>query len=228
METRLTIIKDAGKNKHGQRLSECVCKCGTVIVAATSRVKTGKVKSCGCLKTETTKARWAKHRARNLWDRLEKQPNGCWLWTGPVDTHGYPSIGYEGKVWRAHRLAYTLKKGPIPEGKFILHSCANKRCCNPAHLRAGTHEENMADLRKHGGRRDMLAGEDNGRAKLTQEQADKIRELYATGEYSQMKLAELYCVSQVAVSKIIRGKRYMKPLDLREPWPRPPKGLSSV
>lgn len=208
MDIRLKIVKDAGKNKHGQRLSECVCECGTVKVLETSRVKAGKVRSCGCLKADSLRKRWADKREGTPFNRCEEQDDGCWLWTGPVGTHGYGSVGYKGKVWRAHRLAYTLKKGPIPKGVFILHSCANKRCCNPDHLRAGTHQENMVDLRKHGGRKDMLAGPDNGRAKLTQYQANKVREMYATGEWSQEKLGDLYGVSQWAVSMIVRNKRY--------------------
>lgn len=46
-------------------------------------------------------------------------------------------------MYRAHRVAYILTKGDIPDGLLILHSCGNRRCCNPAHLRQGTQSENV-------------------------------------------------------------------------------------
>lgn len=72
--------------------------------------------------------------------------NVCWNWTGSL-VRGYgqfkPALGRPPVT--AHRFAWEFAHGPIPEGKFILHSCNNPRCCNPYHLRPGTHAENMQD-----------------------------------------------------------------------------------
>ena len=47
--------------------------------------------------------------------------------------------------WRAHRVAYALTHGEIPEGMNILHTCDVRACINPEHLWAGTQQENIID-----------------------------------------------------------------------------------
>jgi hypothetical protein len=66
------------------------------------------------------------------------------------------SVGYgkmmvePGFITEAHRAAYILVHGSIPAGLYILHSCDNKRCVNPNHLRAGTPVDNMRDMHQRG------------------------------------------------------------------------------
>jgi len=72
----------------------------------------------------------------------------CWIWTGSVDHSGYGQIN-KGKItYRAHRISYEMFIGPIPDGLLILHSCDNPKCVNPAHLRAGTCQDNTDDMIK--------------------------------------------------------------------------------
>lgn len=209
MESRLTILRNAGKNKYGKPLAYVRCSCGTEKVVQKSFVVTGRTKSCGCLKAEGTKERWQQYRAFAFPARLKESAAGCLEWTGPVDPgNGYGQVGYKGKTWRTHRLAYTLAHGPIPQGAHVLHACDNRRCCNPEHLRLGTHEENMRDIVQRGRRKGTNAGAKNGRAKLVMRQVRAIRRAYAMGHWSQERLAEHFGVSQVAISMIVRNKRY--------------------
>ena len=77
-----------------------------------------------------------------FWARVDKSGD-CWLWTGP-QSNGYGCGRFPGSPqnqW-AHRIAYELERGPIPDGMELDHLCRNRLCCNPAHLDVVTHAEN--------------------------------------------------------------------------------------
>lgn len=70
------------------------------------------------------------------------EPNtGCWLWTANTSRDGYGKFSYKGGQL-AHRFAYEVVKGPIPDGLRIDHLCRQRCCVNPDHLEAVTHREN--------------------------------------------------------------------------------------
>lgn len=81
-----------------------------------------------------------------LWSRIERQPDGCWLWAGPVKANGYGVIGRGGRgnTDYVHRVMYELIIGPIPEGLCIDHLCRVRACCNPSHLEAVTYSVNVS------------------------------------------------------------------------------------
>ena len=72
---------------------------------------------------------------------------GCHIWHGPLKPGGYGWLQYHGRIWLAHRLAWTLKRGPIPAGMILCHRCNVRRCVNPDHLSLGTRADNNADIR---------------------------------------------------------------------------------
>ena len=70
--------------------------------------------------------------------------DGCLVWHGAL-SDGYGMIWYEGKLIRAHRLAWLLSCGVIPKGMQVLHKCDNRKCINLKHLFLGTQADNLND-----------------------------------------------------------------------------------
>lgn len=94
-----------------------------------------------------------------FWARVDKngpvpvdQPElgPCWLWTGCRTPEGYGKLKFDGRYYRAHRLAYELTHGPIPAGFFACHRCDTPPCVRPSHLFLGTHTENNRDAKAKG------------------------------------------------------------------------------
>lgn len=74
--------------------------------------------------------------------KVKKCSNGCWLWLGKPNKNGYGR--YANRL--AHRYIYETKKGPIPEGMVLRHTCHNRLCVSPEHLKIGTKKENYRDM----------------------------------------------------------------------------------
>lgn len=80
----------------------------------------------------------------SFWRRVDREPDGCWQWTGYRRRTGYGEWHPERHVRRlAHRHAYELLVGAIPDGKVLDHLCRNRGCVNPAHLEPVTIGENV-------------------------------------------------------------------------------------
>ena len=81
-----------------------------------------------------------------FWDKVDKSGD-CWEWTASRGTSGYGQIRANGRPVVAHRVAYELTHGAVPEGVELDHLCHNRGCVNPDHLRVVSHKENMENLR---------------------------------------------------------------------------------
>jgi hypothetical protein len=82
-------------------------------------------------------------------DKVEKQPDGCWLWTGCRDAGGYGRLGLNNRTVSAHITSYREIAGrQIPPGLTLDHLCRRPNCVNPDHLEPVTQQEN--NLRGNG------------------------------------------------------------------------------
>ncbi|MCA1824415.1 MAG: HNH endonuclease [Frankia sp.] len=134
--------------------------------------------------------------------------NGCWLWTGYRDRHGYGQVRRQQRTHLVHRLVLAEKLGrPIAEGMECLHSCDNPGCVNPEHLSEGTHADNMRDCAEKdransGPGVSRNVGSANPAAKLDPE---KVRAIRAAGG-PQTAIAAAFGLRQQTVSDIRRRR----------------------
>jgi len=140
---------------------------------------------------------------------------GCWGWTGRLEENGYGRFNADGRTMWAHRAAYELFVGPIPEGLEVCHTCDNRRCVRPDHLFVGTRKDNMADAKNKGrmsnGSRHaaaLLAGKDRYHAaKLTPDDVRVIRQRLAGGHRTS-DIARDFGVTPGTIFQIRTGKTW--------------------
>lgn len=96
---------------------------------------------------------------QRFWSKVDRSAGlfGCWEWQGGKSGQGYGRFKVAGRLWSPHRIAVAAIDGGIPpsasyHGFVVMHSCDNPSCCNPAHLKIGTHSENVRDMDRKGRR----------------------------------------------------------------------------
>lgn len=131
-----------------------------------------------------------------FWARVDVcGPNECWPWTGYISSSGYGRLKEGDKNIPAHRRAYSIAKGDIPEGLYVCHSCDNRPCCNPEHLWLGTAADNSMDAYQKGRMvTPHVFGADHPNSKLTESERQRLVEDRAGG-MSYRKLATKYELS---------------------------------
>lgn len=140
---------------------------------------------------------------------INKHSSGCWIW-GKSIRNGYGQISMNGKVTYAHRVAYAMFKGDIPEGLFVRHSnnCISRACCNPDHLTLGTNADNMQDVRNAGYDKVVTGkGEEHYNAKLNEQAVADIRDEIRAGA-RPIDLVDKYGISISVICKVARGESW--------------------
>jgi hypothetical protein len=158
--------------------------------------------------------------AWNLFDQKVRRSDGCWIWTGALDTKGYGRFvtgrkrDHSQRLVAAHRLAFLRSKGPIPPDTLICHRCDTPACVRPDHLFAGSQSDNVRDAwekgrsnwQRHGNAKRV--GVENGRAKLTPGQVQEIRRRFVSGMSATREMAAEFGVTRTALNYIRRGEHW--------------------
>lgn len=155
----------------------------------------------------TTSIEWTDTLRARFWSYVEKQgPGECWPWRGGLFTNGYGQFRLGKRKIKAHRAAYELTHGPIPNGLIGRHTCDNPPCCNPAHVATGTHADNSRD-RVERGRSARLFGTSNPQARLTPDVIGEIKARAAAGE-TYRAIGTAIGIHYNHVGRIVRGERW--------------------
>lgn len=147
------------------------------------------------------------------WSRINKTDT-CWLWTATTFTGGYGQIKICGESWSAHRFAWKLAAGSIPDGMWVLHACDNRTCMRNddegtyevggeayerrGHLWLGDRDANLTDM--------VNKGRSPGTT-VTVAQVRMIRTRYEAGGITQAALSREINVPANTINRILSGVR---------------------
>lgn len=146
-----------------------------------------------------------------FWSKVDRSggPEACWPWTGyrqrKGTSYGTVATGSRRDGTRrprlAHVVAYELTTGAVPPGLEVRHLCGNRACCNPDHLVAGTHADNVGDTVAMGR---TTVGERHPLHKLTAADIPVIRQRWASGEPASAIAAD-FPVSLARIYQVVQG-----------------------
>lgn len=128
----------------------------------------------------------------------------CWTWVGSKNAHGYGRFGINGKNYYAHRIAWQIKHGDIPDGMSVCHKCDRTSCVNPNHLFLGSQKDNLNDASTKGR---TSRGSHRPKAKLREGQIKEIILLKSQG-IKQKQIALKFGVGQATISRIVHRTKW--------------------
>lgn len=136
-----------------------------------------------------------------FWPRVKKgAPEDCWIWQGAIVKDGYGTFTLNHTPIRAHRIAWILAYGAIPDGLYVCHNCPNgdnPACVNPAHLWLGSALENAQDCIQKGRK------PQSWNTKLNEKLRQHIVTLHHTGLYTQKEMGDLVGLRQSTIGRVL-------------------------
>lgn len=186
--------------KNHQITNACAC-CGKAFTSYQSQKRRFCSKPCyhKSLVGRSPKHAGA-HMAPSHFFSFVDKTGDCWIWKGHINASGYGHISVNGALVLAHRHAYALLHGSIPDGLFILHHCDNPPCVRADHLYAGTKADNARDRSARHRYRDDR-GSRHPSAKLHENAVIEIRRALSSGA-RPCDLATNHGVSVAAINSI--------------------------
>jgi len=143
-----------------------------------------------------------------FWDKVTKTDT-CWLWAAFKDKNGYGRLTIRNKQYLAHRVSWELCNEKIPKGLLVCHHCDNPPCVNPDHLFLGTKKDNAQDMvRKGRCHSNHAVGVTQHLAKLTDDKALQIRELYEEGGCTHRSLGRIFGVNKTTISQVLNRQTW--------------------
>jgi hypothetical protein len=142
-----------------------------------------------------------KKEIRRFWNKVDiGTHNECWNWTASTSFGGYGQFSIQHDNWKAPRVAYFLYYGIDPAERMILHSCDNRRCCNPHHLRTGTPKDNAHDAINRGRHVCTRTGT------VLDQEAREIVRMFDRRRLSRTHIAIIMGVSPATITNICRNE----------------------
>lgn len=163
--------------------------------------------------------------AERLWEKIHVgKKDDCWEWKKPFKGF-YPSFTIHGGkrrlVYYAYQAAFRLAYGPPPKGKYVLHKCGNRKCCNPNHLYVGTQRENVHDAIRMGTFKfpKPRRGSDNEASKLVEPEAKFIRDTFHIWpHWRKESIAKAFGISRMTAYRISKGQAWIAKEDDHGKW----------
>lgn len=147
-------------------------------------------------------------RAVRRFAELVDRSGECWVLSSRPRPDRYGQIMLDGRMFLAHRAAWIIANGAIPEQTEVCHTCDNPPCVRPDHLFLGSHTDNMADMARKGRANNRpVVGEAHHSAKLTADGVREIRRLLAAG-VARQAIARRYGVAPSQIYNIATGKTW--------------------
>lgn len=158
---------------------------------------------------EWNKMNYDLRKLKRIFDNINYNENGCWLWNGYVNRDGYGMTSFNKKQHvLVHRLIFECYNGPIKKEDIIRHKCNKPSCCNPDHLLLGTVQDNVNDRVRENR---SAIGSRNNRAVLNEYDVYQILLGIENNKFNSIRqiVDEYSMITRKAIESLLKGESWM-------------------